>query len=62
MRVWFLVQEDPLGKGLDTPVLLPGEAHGQGSLENSGPRGYKELDMTERLGTWALDVSKDTDL
>ena len=43
-------------------MLLPEKAHGQSSLENSGPRGYKELDMTERLGTWALDVSKDTDL
>ena len=38
-------------------MLLPGEAHGQSSLENSAPRGYKE-----QLGTRALDVSKDTDL
>ena len=32
-----------------TPVFLPGELHGQRSLAGYHPRGYKELDMTERL-------------
>ena len=32
-----------------TPVFLPGEVHGQGSLEGYGPGGRKELDMTEWL-------------
>ena len=31
-----------------TPVLLPGESHGQRSLVGCSPWGY-ELDMTERL-------------
>ena len=30
-----------------TPVLLPGESHGQTSLADYGPWGCKELDMTE---------------
>ena len=32
-----------------TPVLLPGEFHGQRSLAGYCPWGQKELDMTERL-------------
>ena len=32
-----------------TPVLLPGESHGQGSLVGYSPRGHKESDRTERL-------------
>ena len=43
------VREDPLEKEwLLTPVFLPGESHGQGSLAlvHVGP---KELDMTEGL-------------
>ena len=32
-----------------TPVFLPGEFHGQRSLEGYGPWGYEELDMTEWL-------------
>ena len=32
-----------------TPVFLPGESHGQRSLAGYGPRGCKELDMTEQL-------------
>ena len=32
-----------------TPVLLPGEFHGQRSLVGYSPQGCKELDMTERL-------------
>ena len=30
-----------------TPVFLPGESHGQRSLEGYSPWGDKELDMTE---------------
>jgi len=30
-----------------TPVFLPGESHGQGSLAGYVPCHYKELDMTE---------------
>ena len=30
-----------------TPVFLPGEAHGQRSLEGHSPSGHKESDMTE---------------
>ena len=30
-----------------TPVLLPGESHGQRSLEGYSPWGCKELNMTE---------------
>ena len=32
---------------LPTPVFLPGEFHGQGSLVGYSPWGCKELDMTE---------------
>ena len=34
-----------------TPVLLPGESHGQRSLVGYSPWGGKELDTTERLST-----------
>ena len=30
-----------------TPVLLPGESHGQRSLGGYSPRGHKESDRTE---------------
>ena len=30
-----------------TPVLLPGKSHGQRSLEDCSPKGFKEPDMTE---------------
>ena len=30
-----------------TLVLLPGESHGQRSLEGCGPQGHKQLDTTE---------------
>ena len=36
--------------GLPTSVSLPGEAHGQRSLEGYSPRGRKESDTTE--ATW----------
>ena len=31
------------------PVFLPGESHGQRSLEGYSPWGHKELDTTEQL-------------
>jgi len=34
-----------------TPVVLPGESHGQRSLEDYSPWGRKESDMTERTHT-----------
>ena len=34
---------------LPTPVFLPGELHGQRSLEGYSPQGHKELDMTKQL-------------
>ena len=34
---------------LSTPVILPGESHGQKSLEDYSPWGHKELDMTDWL-------------
>ena len=49
-RVWSLGQEDPLEKGwLSTPVFLPGEFHGQRSLEGYSPWDLKELDTIEYL-------------
>ena len=40
--------EDPLEEGLATPpVFLPGESHGQRSLADYGPWGFKELDTAE---------------
>ena len=42
--------EDPLEEGMATsPVLLPGESHGQRSLEGYGPWSRKESDTTGRL-------------
>ena len=34
---------------LPTPVLLPGESHGQKSLAGYSPRNHKELDTTKQL-------------
>ena len=34
-----------------TPVLLPGESHGQRSLVGYSPRGCKESDRTEHTHT-----------
>ena len=48
--VWSLGREDPLEKEWHpTPVFLPGEFHGQRSLEGYSPWGPKELDMTDCL-------------
>ena len=44
--------EDPLRREwLPTPVFLPGEPHGQRSLEGYRPLGLKELDTTDQLST-----------
>ena len=46
--VLSLDQEDPLEKGMaTTAVFLPGEFHGQRSLDGYSSWGCKELDMTE---------------
>ena len=43
-----LGQKDPWRREwLPTPVFLPGEIYGQGSLEVCSPWGCKELDTTE---------------
>ena len=39
-----------------TPVFLPGEFHGQRSLEGYSPWGHKELDTTEQLTLFSLSV------
>ena len=36
-------------KWLPTPVFLPGEFHGQRSLEGYSPWGHKEMDTTKQL-------------
>ena len=46
-HVQTLSQEDPLEKKWQsTPVFLPGEFYGQGSLVDYSPWGYKESDTT----------------
>ena len=48
-RVQSLGREDPLEKEMQsTPVLLPGEFHGQRSLVGYCSWGHKESDTTER--------------
>ena len=34
-------------RGMSTPVFLPGESHGQKSLEGYSPQGRTESDTTE---------------
>ena len=47
-QVQSLGCEDPLEKEWQpTPVFLPGEFHGQRSLEGYSPWSHKESDMTE---------------
>ena len=44
----FLGWEDPLEEGMQlTPVVLPGEFHGQRNLMGCSLWGLKESDMTE---------------
>ena len=46
--VQSLAREHPLEEGMATPpVFLPGESHGQRSLADYGPWGFKELDTAE---------------
>ena len=46
--VQFLGQKIPWRREwLPTPVFLPGDSHGQRSLEGYSPWGCKESDMTE---------------
>ena len=42
--VQFLGWEDPLEKEMDTPVFLPGESHGQRSLEGYNPWGSQRVE------------------
>ena len=39
------------GKGQPTPIFLPGESHGQRSMEGYSPWGWKESDTAEGLNT-----------
>ena len=39
-----------------TPVFLPGKSHGQRNSAGYSAWSHKELDMTERLSTWSLQV------
>ena len=49
-QVRSLGQKDPLEKEWQpTPVFLPGEVHGQGSLAGYSPWGRRESDTTEPL-------------
>ena len=43
-----------------TPVFLPGESHGQGSLEGHCPWGHKELDTTVCLNNNQSQISVTT--
>ena len=48
MWVQSLGRDDPLEEGMEpTPVLLPGESHGQRTLAGYSPWGYTESDTTE---------------
>ena len=42
---------------LPTPVFLPGEFHGQGSLVGFGPWGRTESDTTEQLMHFHISIS-----
>ena len=48
-ETWFqyLGLKDPLEKGMDTPVFLREEFHGQRILAGYSPCSSKESDMTE---------------
>ena len=53
------------GNGNPLQLFLPGEFHGQGSLEGSSPWGCKESDTTEQLSTTSYfsyyDISSTSD-
>ena len=46
-QVPSLGQEDPLEKGITTPVFLPGEFHGQSILVGYSPWGYSPKSQTQ---------------
>ena len=49
-QVQSLVRKIPWRRGwLPTPIVLPGEVHGQRSLVGYSPWGRKESDMTSQL-------------
>ena len=50
-QLWSLGQ-----KWQPTPVFLPGESHGQRSLEGYSPQGHKESDTTEQLTLGLQDL------
>ena len=39
-----------------TPIILPGESHGQRSLAGCSPRGCIESDMTEQMSAAQIKV------
>ena len=53
-----LGQEDPLEKGMTTPVFLPGGFHGERSLVSYSPWGHKESDTTEQLRPTLTTISE----
>ena len=59
-RIQSLGQEDPLDKWLPTPIFLPGEFRRQKSLAGYRLWGCKELDTTEWLTHFALNIYNTT--
>ena len=58
-QVQSLGQEDPLEEEVQpTPVLLPGESHGQRSLAGHSPRGHKGSDTTIHARFFTRDHTK----
>ena len=56
-QVQSLGREDPWEEEMASPVILPGEPHGQRSLVGYSPWGPKESNMTEATSlacTWDL--------
>ena len=57
MRVHFLGGKIPWRKEWQPiPLFLPGEYHGQRSLEAYSPWGRKESDMTEVTNTFTFNL------
>ena len=49
-QVWSLGREAPLEEGWQpTPVISPGESHGQRNLAGYSPQGGRESDMPEEI-------------
>ena len=55
-----LGQEDPLQKGMATPVFLPGEFHGQRSLAGYSPWGHERVgrDLVTKQQQTILNTGK----